>query len=110
MADVIKLAADMSRRAVALKDSFPFRPYKQPRILKMNERPPDMKSAPTRLSKSFGLRYYVLVVLTDGEIEEWGQCMPCIAAAWLKHCRGTRGAGPCMRRLSGILLPCVLHV
>eukprot|EP00913_Durusdinium_trenchii_P007186 g6760.t1 len=43
--DVVKLAADMSR------------PYIQPKNPKMNERMPDMK-------------YYVLVVLTDGEIEE----------------------------------------
>lgn len=45
LADVIKLAADMSR------------PYMQPKNLRINEQPPDMK-------------YYVLVVLTDGEIED----------------------------------------
>jgi len=45
LGDVVKLAGDMSR------------PYVQPRTLKMNEQPPDMK-------------YYVLVVLTDGEIED----------------------------------------
>jgi len=45
LADVIKLAANMAR------------PYIQPKNLKMNEVPPDMK-------------YFVLLVLTDGDIED----------------------------------------